>query len=165
MFENECKLDVVLKPNEISFLKKEKIAGVYVLFVKKEPMYVGQSMNLFNRLYTHLRKQNITTSFIADEIDEIGIQFVKEPLTNEPSYIEMAYIFEYSPPLNTRRNKWFVESMLTRHFKSRCNKCNRIAHQNGFCYYHGGNGVTATMLVKEEMNNIFVDDIQLKLII
>lgn len=158
-------MDVVLKPNEISFLRKEKVAGVYVLFVKKEPMYVGQSMNLSRRLYNHLNKHNETTSFISDEIDEIGIQFVKEPLTNEPSYLEMAYIFEYNPPLNTKRNKWFVEKALIRKHKHRCKNCGRIAHQNGFCTFHGGNGITTTTLVREELNNIFSDNVQLKFII
>jgi excinuclease UvrABC nuclease subunit len=170
LFENACKLDVILKPNHYTLIQANNIIGVYVLFIKKEPMYVGKSYSLRKRLASHFNKSSEKTQNIIDEVDEIGICFANN--REEVDFLETAFIHEFNPPLNGRRNKLSIERMILRKYTNRCNNinkcgahCKKSAHTNGYCTIHGGDGITREMLAKKDVDEIINSNLQLRLII
>lgn len=173
-FNDVCKLDFLIKPEEIDYFKSTKISGVYVLFIGKMPMYVGRSMNLRQRLYGHLNGKCLNTKNISNNIDEIGIHFFEDIYDLDFTYLEAAYIMEFNPPLNNRRNKWIISKGIEHKYSKRCKgpkryaeneRCNRVAHENGYCSLHGGNKITPKVLAENEVNKFVNENLQLKLII
>ena len=171
MFQNLCVPDFIIKPNELEYIKRHHdISGVYILFAQREPLYVGKSKNIYHRVKNHLQGNSCNTNQCAKWIDEIGLHF-----TDNEDYMEMAYITEYNPPLNGYRTKWLLSRHIKRHnYDRRCKApssrhpdrpCHHEAHLNGYCAWHGGNGITITSKAEEDAENIIKNNLQLKLII
>ena len=171
MFQDFCIPDFIVKPEEIEYLKKyHQLHGVYILFAQREPLYVGKSNKIYHRLRSHLLGHSSSTAEHIKYVDEIGLHF-----TSNNGYAEMAYITEYNPPLNIHRTKWLLSSYIkTNKFNRRCKSpssrnpeylCGNEAHLNGYCAWHGGNGITIQSKAEEEADNIIKNNIQLKLII
>lgn len=165
MFENDCLLDVIIKPSDMQYLRRTThLSAVYVFFINREPMYVGESKKIYERLKSHYNGGTSATKDIIEEVDEIGLFF-----TRKLTYYEMAFITCYNPPLNKVRSKWRLSSCLLRELNipDRCTKanCNVRAHLNGLCHRHGGNGILPEKYAEQRANEIIKNNIQLKLII
>ncbi len=51
-------------------MNKAYLSGVYILYLNSEVMYVGQSMNIYSRLATHMR--NAPFEFDSFVLEECG---------------------------------------------------------------------------------------------
>lgn len=166
---DDCTLDVIIKPDQVKEYLKHGLIGTYVLFIKREPMYVGKSDELLKRLLAHLNKHSANTIGIIDDVDEIGLKLTST--SGESGYHEMAFIRTLNPPLNKQRLTGDIYRMILRRNTTYCKEkrvdgkpCSGFAHTNGYCFRHGGNGVTRDMVAKEEFNKL-ESDTQIRFVI
>jgi hypothetical protein len=77
---------------------KKKIIGIYFLICKNEIVYVGASIHVFRRVYTHINKNR---DRIKKEFDHYCYTQCKE---EELSYLEKVHIKFYNPRYNSSKN-------------------------------------------------------------
>lgn len=169
MIKNKCILDFTLKPNEVKLLNDKNYipitGGIYVLFIKREPMYIGRSDRLGKRIQSHLSGNDHKTNLISNEFDEVGIKFCDDQF--ERDCLEAFFIADYNPVLNIHRQEIYIAKYLERNQKHKCLKkeCSLKPHGNGMCARHGGNGVPFKKALKNQIIEEYYSDKQLKLII
>ncbi|MDW8515140.1 GIY-YIG nuclease family protein [Priestia flexa] len=135
--------------------------GVYIFFDENhQPLYVGKSEKIKDRLKSHFKGFSSETKMHIDNIKYCSLLLLKRGSTSL-EWLETVVINEYKPPLNTVRNKWRWERLLTPKYKHRCKgtnsrneNCGLSALENGFCKNHGGIGKKWNELVEEDMRKL-----------
>jgi hypothetical protein len=147
--------DQVLLKDEIHLIPENK-SGIYFLYdLEGELIYIGQAADLKSRLFAHFNLLTHTKPFAH--------LFVRCSMFQEGDQInkniyELYLINKYKPFLNVRdkvSDRYSEAKKITR-FSPKCQyihedgrPCKRVAHVNGFCGSHGGNGITKKTYVEK----------------
>jgi len=155
----EIKIDFDLKyrtKDQISVIPRYK-SGVYVLYdSKKDPLYVGVACDLRGRISQHFSGTTHTYRYSHH------FKFVSVVLESDEDIQEVCeqyLIRKLSPPLNRTKKykqKPIPKRMVNKSDDPQCKgqkvngeRCSLPAHENGYCHYHGGNGITKTKIMQE----------------
>lgn len=139
-------------------------SGIYVFFDKENhPLYVGQAKDLNTRIYLHF-KGGSNTSFFAHLFNQC--KFFREDNQLNKDIYEMYLINTLKTPINLAKNYTKVnekptklperkksEKIMCNYIKPNNERCRLHAHSNGFCHYHGGNGITREKIIKDALEN------------
>lgn len=148
------KYDLSVSKDKLDQIPKK--SGVYFLFNKEnELIYIGIAKDLNMRLYFHFHGKTHTFLFI--HIFHTCSMFFENDQTNRSIY-ELYLINDLKPPLNVkgntefkqiycRKNSVYADGFKCRSIKNDGEPCKRAAHTNGYCSFHGGNGITKQVMV------------------
>lgn len=139
--------------------------GVYILMDdQKDVLYVGQARDLKGRLHQHIEgKSNISDYY--KEIKYISVIFEADENLRVLAEEYLISIFDYQTKNRIdffrrrvqTRNKHYVDTF---NIFGRCQgisitgqQCKNKAHQNGYCWMHGGNRVTNQVLIEKAVED------------
>lgn len=137
--ENKTNYDLIIKPKEINRLK-ERHSGIYILIGNRNnPLYVGQSDDLFSRVRGHSGSGS-ELSKLAKNFERVGFVFEKDEYRKNS--IERYFVTIFHPPLNFKLNNRY----LCKGFTTKGSRCKSVGHSNGYCFHHGGNNQRLSMI-------------------
>lgn len=139
-------------------------SGIYVFFDKEnKPLYVGQASDLNSRINLHFSGKS-NTSFYSHLFFECRF-FEEDNQLNKDIY-EMYLINTLYTQINLAKNYTKVnekptklpkrkmsEKIMCNYIKPNNERCRLHAHSNGFCHYHGGDGITREKIMKAALEN------------
>lgn len=142
----EIEVDLFIHKSEVKELNN-KVPGIYILLdCNRNPLYVGETIHLKNRVRSHLLGSTNAKKFHKD-IEYIEIIF--EPDTLKRRTIEKFIIAEKQDLYNDVR---FLQPSIKKEIdgfesvdvfgKCEAEGCKNTGHTNGFCHSHGGNGIS-----------------------
>lgn len=150
--------DQFIKKHEITERISARASGIYVIYdCNKRPLYVGRADLLRNRLHSHFGGYSNTyrysylfkyCSVIYEEdaeLREVGEMFLIKKLNtplNKPLVSDRGID---GKPIDKKISSSEKCQGTTNHGK----RCGLRAHANGFCHYHGGNGITMSKIAEE----------------
>ncbi|MGE6894575.1 GIY-YIG nuclease family protein [Priestia flexa] len=136
-------------------------AGIYIMYdVDGNPMYVGQSIDLQLRVYSHFHGLTNTAGYhyyfdtckIFFEEDEINRDIYEIFLINTlkaPVNLKMKHRRHFKLPEDLKVSPNTKKPQRCNHIKKDGKKCRQYAHTNGLCHMHGGNGVSRRSQIRE----------------
>lgn len=138
-------------------------SGIYIFFGWDEkPLYVGQALDLRVRVNSHFKGFTNTAGF-SDYFGKCSVFFEEDKLHRQ--IYEIYLINTLGCPLNINLNNRLLKWELSRgpailNDSSRCGfikrdgqQCAQRPHSNGFCHYHGGNGVSRKKVVEDALED------------
>lgn len=156
VFEMNYQVDLTIHIDEIRLSELDNRGGVYLFYDDKDNLlYVGIAKKLRIRILDHITGNTHTKRYYHN-FKKCSLIYESDELKRR--ILEYYLINTLNPPLNdslnTRkipRNKvpYLVRNQRCNGMTKNGKKCNLIAHTNGFCYLHGGNGITLQKIRKE----------------
>lgn len=140
-------LDLLISRNNVHELPNRK--GIYVLYSEERiSLYVGQSVNVRNRVLCHVYGNSYNLSIEnIERIYKIGIIFCSE--TDSLDEVEQKYITLLKPLINVEKVD-YVKDVDIQTLKKQgpfnfvlCKHCNKISTRGGYCYYHDPNKIVS----------------------
>lgn len=145
------KFELTVKFDELHKIPKGA-AGVYVLYnTEEKPLYVGVTNNLFNRLNLHFLGVSNTSRY-KGKFYKASMFF--EPIELNRRIYEIYMIAELKTEANIAEKRFVMEDSIIHSL--RCNfiknngvQCKNKPHTNGYCRFHGGNGISRAKMVQK----------------
>lgn len=159
-------MDLIIKRGECNKIPDRK-SGVYLLYSNEDGfIYVGQTKDLKTRIYAHFAGCTNTSRF-AEHFDYCEM-FYEDDLMKREIY-EYYLINTDQPILNTAKRNYNVPSneiikaqskpIRCKGIKKDGTKCRSYAHSNGFCYMHGGNGISYSSIREQAIKKVIEEEI------
>lgn len=154
MFQLKYEIDESFSVEEVrDKLRNRK--GVYLFYDKNDTLlYVGITQNLRLRILEHIGG-NTNTKRYSHNFKKCSVIYEDDRLKRR--VLEFYLINQLNPPLNDSLNTrkiprqkvpYIVKNQKCKGITKKGKKCNLVAHTNGYCYLHGGNGITLEKIRK-----------------
>lgn len=157
LFIIRVSFDIVVYQDSLNLLQNSP--GVYVIYDKQDkPIYIGKASYLKQRLTAHFKGHSHTRRF-SHHFYKCAVINEKEPVKRD--MCELYLIHTFDPPLNSsltapkglkpRKVSYDnpTEVEVCKGLTKNGTKCGLRANTNGFCRYHGGNGITRSKVMLE----------------
>lgn len=160
MIEIKIEYDLTVYSNEIKSIP-DSLPGVYVLLDSNaQPIYVGQSKDVKNRLLQHVLGATNSKEYYK-EIDKVSV--IQEEDIEVRLVVENYLLRKYSTVRNVTKYGERIskkEGFGGIDVFGKCSytlesgkRCRARSHSNGYCHNHGGNGISVASIQEKAVED------------